>query len=368
MKKSFIFGVFFAFLPLSVQALPRNVILFIGDGMGTEHIKAAGYFLYGKVGNLSFEQFPYRSLMTTDAHGGALPDSASSATSMATGVKVRREVISQRSPGDGSNLQTLGEFFKSKGKRFGIVTTADLTDATPAAFGAHSPNRKKHGPIIYEFLSVTKPNVLFGASAYIKLPDASQAGYTTIETVTDLLSKNVTKTPYLFAQFSRKFYMEWEFHRLTLAPDQPSLSQMTRRALDALDVDPDGFFLVVENELIDNAGHNDIPADSDRTRLMIEEVKSLADAVQVARTWAESRPDTLIVVASDHETGDFAVLSNRGSQGVVPQSKWNSKDHTRKRVPVYGWGSGPALSVAAGVIQVTDNTDIFRLLSAQWGK
>lgn len=350
--------------PARALEFPKNILLFVGDGMGEDHIRAAGFYLAGNSGIFSFEKFPYRSVMTTDALNKQTTDSAASATAMATGRKVRPGLIS-KDPQTGADLETLGEFFKKKGKKIGLVTTSHITDATPAAFAAHSMSRKTHGAILENYFQGIKPNVLFGAFPNFRPSQGTGYGYTVLQNVNDLnLIKSGTDKLYV-GQFSSEWYLEWEYRRLTFTPDQPSLSQMTSAAIRALS-NPNGFFLLVENELIDNAGHQDVPPGTDRTRMMIEEIKSLSDAVQAAMEWAKSQPNTLILVVSDHESGDFSLQDTRGWAGVIPKSKWGSANHTRKKVPVYGWGNGDAQFVAGGTLQVADNTDIYKLLANRW--
>ncbi|MFQ6035677.1 MAG: alkaline phosphatase, partial [Sedimentisphaerales bacterium] len=125
----------------TAQAEPKNVIFFIGDGMGFEQVKAAGMYAHGQAGTLSFELFPYNGQLTTYAANSPITDSAAAGTALATGVKVNNRVISMAYPGDGSELETLLEYFKARGKSTGLVTTTTMTHATPACFGAHEPAR-----------------------------------------------------------------------------------------------------------------------------------------------------------------------------------------------------------------------------------
>ncbi|MHC4755324.1 MAG: alkaline phosphatase, partial [Planctomycetota bacterium] len=104
-------------------AAPANVILFIGDGMGFEQVEAASIYASGQPGTLSFESFPCKSAITTYSADSNVTDSAAAATAIATGHKVNNGVISMAIPGDGSELQTLLEYFKSAGKSTAIVTT-----------------------------------------------------------------------------------------------------------------------------------------------------------------------------------------------------------------------------------------------------
>ena len=156
----------------------KNIILFIGDGMGAGQIKAAGMYGTGAEGTLSFEVFPYKgSISTVNAEGG-VTDSAAAATAMATGTKVSNGVLGVALPGDGMPLETVLEVVKKQGKRTGLVTTTSITHATPAAFASHEKSRDEHDAIAAAYLNESRPDILFGGGGYITQADGKKAGYT----------------------------------------------------------------------------------------------------------------------------------------------------------------------------------------------
>src|SRR5688572_27177023 len=170
---------------------PKNVILFVGDGLGAEQVKASGYYFNGAAGQFSFEQFPNFAWMTHNNSAGDVTDSAASGTALATGFKVNNEVISvalasgpdprSATPSDGRDLLTLLETFKSAGKSTGLVTTSSMTDATPAAFGAHVATRKDSAGVASDYFTQTRPNVLFGGGAAgFDSAAATSAGYSVV--------------------------------------------------------------------------------------------------------------------------------------------------------------------------------------------
>ena len=128
-------------------APPKNVIMMIGDGMGPEQVKAAGMYFGGAAGTLNFESFPNQAQMTTASANSLVTDSAAAATALATGVKVNNNVVSLAIPGDGSELPTMLELLKAQGKSTGLVTSTQITHATPAAFGAHETSRNNRSQI-----------------------------------------------------------------------------------------------------------------------------------------------------------------------------------------------------------------------------
>jgi alkaline phosphatase len=164
--------------PASESSVPKNVVLLIGDGMGFEQVKAGGMYAHGAPGTLPFEAFPHRAEMTTHSADSPVTDSAAAATALATGRKVNNGVVSVAHPGGGGELKTLLEHFGDRGRGTGLVTTADVTHATPAAFGAHRPSRNDLSGIFADYLNVTRPNVLFGGAGD-GTPAASfaEAGY-----------------------------------------------------------------------------------------------------------------------------------------------------------------------------------------------
>jgi len=338
-------------LTSTAQAAPRYVIFFIGDGMGPEQVKAAGIYAYGQAGTLFFESLPYKAELTNYTASGGIPDSAASGTALATGVKVGTFVVSLAIPGDGNELETLLEYSKARGKSTGLVTTSTWYDATPATFGAHEPTRMNFGGIWGDYLYQTRPNVVFGGGGGtdpIGIGITATAGYTVVTDRASMQELDTETETMVFGGFGPG-NLPYEFDGLE---PLPHLSEMTATALDILDNDPDGFFLMVEGGRIDHAGHA-----NDLQRNVLETIE-FDKAVKVAFDWAAGRSDTLIVVTADHETGGLTVLANNGP-GAFPTVEWSSISHTAANVPVYAWGAN------AGMISgVMDNTEIFGVVTA----
>lgn len=332
-------------------AQPRNVILFIGDGMGFEQVKAAGCYSGAA---LSFESLPYRAQATTYSANSAITDSAASGTALATGVKVNNAVVSMAFPGDGRELQTTLEFSKALGKRTGLITTTFLTHATPATFGAHTTDRNNYPEIGTDYLNQTLPNILFGGGANGLSPSAATAkGYAVAEDTTQFTQLSPALA-YLSAQFGTT-YMPYEYDYVSGGYPYPHLSAMVTKALTSLNYGANGFFLMVEGGMIDQAGHG--------TNLQrnIHETLELSRAVQVALTWAGGRTDTLILVTADHETGGLKVTQDNGP-GSYPTVTWTTTGHTGANVPVYAWGKDAQL-----VTGILDNTDIHKICTGEFG-
>ncbi|MBU1259681.1 MAG: alkaline phosphatase [Planctomycetes bacterium] len=322
----------------------KNVILFIGDGMGPEQVKAAGMYANGAPNSLCFELFPYKSTMTTYSADNAVTDSAAAGTAIATGYKVNNSVVSKAIPGDSGELLTRLEYAKLQGKKTGLVTTTYMSHATPACFGAHENSRDNYTAIVIDYLNQTKPNILFGGGANgITSSAAIAAGYTVVTDRASLNSLDTDTADFISGQFGST-HLPYEYDGLGTLPH---LSEMTTVALNILDNEPNGFFLMVEGGKIDHAGHN-----KDLERNVFETIE-FANSVQVAIDWSDGGDDTLIIVTADHETGGLTVIQNNG-QGQFPTVTWTTTNHTDADVPVYGWGFNAYLAE-----NVSDNTDIF---------
>jgi alkaline phosphatase len=338
---------------------PRNIILMIGDGMGPEHVAAAGMFAHGAAGTLAFEQQAYEAEVTTYSASSSVTDSAAAATAMATGIKVNNGVISMAYPGDGSELETSLEFFRDRCKATGLVATSYSTHATPAGFGAHEPSRNNLSQIAQDYLNQTRPNVILGGGANgLSVADAQAAGYTVVTDRAEMQALDTGSEVMVSGQFgSGGFAYEYDYATggSTFFDTYPHLSEMTQVALDILDNDPDGFFLMVEGSLIDWAAH-----DNYLGRVVYETVE-FDNASEVVMDWAAGRTDTLVVVTADHETGGLTVLQNNG-QGNLPTVSWSTTGHTGVNVGIYA--DGPNADLVTGVL---DNTQIYDITVANSG-
>ena len=220
----------------SAAAPIRNVIVCIGDGMGPGQLEAARCYAGT---NLFFEGFPCQGRMTTWSAGGNVTDSAAAATAMATGRKVNNGVISLAIPGDASELETLLEFFRKQEKSSGLVTTSYLTDATPAAFGAHASSRSDFAQIAADYLGLTRPDVLLGGGGSgLDAATVAAAGYTVVTDRESLAALNVARHPRVCGLFGNG-YLPFEYDGLGMLPGLPA---MTAKALEVLSQDPDGYF------------------------------------------------------------------------------------------------------------------------------
>lgn len=316
----------------------RNVILFVGDGMGISTVTAARILAGQRAGNpgeehrLSFEYFPVTGLMKTYNTNQQTPDSAGTMTAMATGVKTRAGVIAvdehvRRGDCDsskGKELLSVLELAESHGKATGMVTTARVTHATPAATYAKSPERDWESDdalpetareagcrdIAAQLVSFDKGDgieVVMGGGRRHFLPREEggrrndgrhlirewQQAYPQghyVDSATQL--EGVPAQGPLLGLFASS-HMAYEAQRQDSELDQPSLSAMTALSLERLSDNKNGYFLMVEAGRIDHGHHAGSAFNA------LNETVEFSEAVRVAMENTDPR-DTLIIVTADH--------------------------------------------------------------------
>ncbi len=337
---------------VAADAKPKNVILFIGDGMGVSQLSAARVL----VGRLQVEDFAVVGLMATHAHDQFVTDSAAAGTALATGVKTYNGAISVGP--DKQPRKTVLEWAEESGRSTGLVSTCSLTHATPAAFAAHVDSRKKDAEIAAD-IAASGVDVLFGGGWAYFAP-ASAEGSKRKDDADPLAAlaarMPVVRTAEEFAALGTVDAAAGFFadkHPGKAAERQPDLATLTAKALAILARDADGFFLMVEGSQIDWAGHNN---DLD---YLSGELRDFDAAVGVGMDFARERDDTLVIVTADHETGGFALHKGDVADNTVGEAGWTSKKHTAALVPVFAHGPGSA--VFAGIYE---NTDIGKRLIA----
>ncbi|SFI27908.1 alkaline phosphatase [Paenibacillus sp. UNC496MF] len=375
----------------------KNVILFVGDGMGTAQRDAIRLATVGEKGQLAMDAMPYVGLIHT---GSTVPvtDSAASATAYASGVKTYNGAIGMDA--NKKSVKTIFEYAKGLGKSTGLVTTSQITDATPAAFASHVEDRAKQSDIALQYLTKTKVDVLLGggedfwfpagqAGAFKDEPaedpsekskgtqgnlvdKAKSLGYAYVKTKADMQKAKGGKLLGLFAN-EEMFQQRPEGEGDLYNPIVP-LPDMTKKALDTLSANKKGFFLMVEEEATDEMAHNN------NAKLTIKAGQELDKSVQIAKNFAKSHPDTLVLVLADHETGGFSIeevdandesgdaISKEDGPFQIAKSKknfvvdWTTSGHTAVDVPVTVMGTGAELFSG-----VYENTGIFTRLAQAMG-
>lgn len=279
---------------------PQNVILLIGDGMGMGQIEIARKLEYGKDGRLFMESLPHTALVHTESANNLVTDSAAGGTALATGRKTNNGMIGVTP--DGKEADSILDLFKKNGKKAGIISTNTITDATPAAFTASVSNRwSGQDEIARQQLESGVDVLLGGGRAYFKpekqsgrdlLKEAKQKGYAYAVNREELLSAKGSKLLGLF----NEGYMNFKSDRQILESKEPSLKEMTEKAIDILSKGEQGFFLMAEGARIDHASHA-----GDITGIWKETIE-FDEAVKFAVEWAQKDKETLVLIVADHET------------------------------------------------------------------
>ena len=398
----------------------RNVIYFLGDGMGRTHVTAARERYYGADGELNMERLPVLGQVSTysverrsgqpgstDFEPNLVTDSASSATAWASGVKTYNAALGVDAKGN--VVPTLMELAKRAGYRTGNVSTAEITDATPAGQMSHVLARGCQGPV-YSASSCqdtavtggplstsdvrvtpvadqiarngTADVILGGGLARFETSDEQalrRQGYTvlgsptsqTVATRTDLARANGRK---VFGLFNKGNLTIEKFKRQNpTAPQaqEPSLPEMTRKAINLLTGSRShgkGFYLQVEGALIDKRSHANDAAQT------LEETKAFDDAVAAAVAFAKRDRHTLVIVTADHECAGFNIIEkgtftnaeaaappvnvdsgNTANNSTPTRPAGNVKDPARSTGIVNGAGSDNPRNFAPATFRTPDD-------------
>lgn len=334
---------------------PRNIILCIGDGMGTSHVSVARDAAVGPDGRLWMETLPYVGLVSTHNASGEVTDSAAAITAMLCGVKTRNGRLGRDS--NSTNWITLPERLREEGYRIGAAVTCSVTHATPAGLAAHVSDRDQEIRIAVQMLDA-QIDVLFGGGRQNWLPAGQPGGARSDGR--NLLSEAqqagwqiVQDKPQMDAVSSGRVIGLFQTDALTTLPPEPSLAEMTGAALRILSSGPAAqpFFLMVEGSQIDWAGHQNNQAACVRQTLLFDM------AVRKALEFAARDQNTLVIVTADHETGALTV-SGGGSKPGNLKASWASQGHSGAQVPMYAFGPG-----AQEFTGVMDNTELARKIA-----
>jgi len=292
----------------SAQRQAKNVIFMVSDGMCFSVLTAAQTYLTrtekrsANWMKMYAERPVVRSLCETDSASGIVTDSAAAASCWGIGERINNGVLNITP--DGRKPLTLVQKMNAAKKRCGLVTTATATHATPAGFVATVQKRSDQKAIAAQYLERGVDVVLGGGTQYFNedLQAAyRKAGYA-VALNRDQLLADAGKAP-LLGLFS-KSHVPFEVDRLNsaeLKASTPTLSEMTKVALQRLSSAPEGFFLLVEGGRVDHAAHGNDGAAAIREQVAFDE------AIATVLAFVDKNPDTLVVITTDHGTGGFNV-------------------------------------------------------------
>ncbi len=317
----------------TVPDLPPAIVLFVGDGMGQEHVAGGGLLATGDRDGLQLRQAPHQATIRTASLSG-YTDSAAAATTLATGVRTWNQMIG-RGP-QGADLETIMDLARVRGMATGVITTDAVTGATPSSFLVHVSSRYQYDAIADGIVS-SLPDVLLGGGSDRMLPrlagDQMPDGapdVQVVQTAAELAAADADDRPLvgLFAANTLPFVLDGR-------GSAPSLPEMVSAALDRLEDDPEGFLLVVEAARIDHASHLNL---TNRVHYETVELDDTVSAVlERSAEWTDH--GTTVIVTADHECGGIGV-PQVGTAGEIPQTTWRWGDHTNTQVGAYAWGPG----------------------------
>jgi len=329
---------------------PKNIILFIGDGMGVSHVTA------GKIvkGVLNLESFTTLGLLTTHSRNAFITDSAAATTAMATGYKSDNGAISALS--EKEPLKTVGEYAEENGKSTGIVVSCSVTDATPSAFVAHVVRRTQKD-FIAEQIANSGIDVLFGGGWAYFVPKSVKGSKRTDEKDLIAILKKRMKVIRSVEEFQQLGIIDsvTGFFAAEHPPQaryrKPQLTELTNKAIEILSRNKAGFFLMVEGSQIDWAAHKN------KQDFILNEMIDFDNAVGVGLEFAKNDLQTLVLVTADHETGGFAIHHGSVDERRISDSGFTTSEHTAAMVPIFAYG--PGSSAFSGI---KDNTFVGKTL------
>lgn len=407
--------------------LARAVILMIGDGLGDQEITAARNYQVGAGGRLAMDRLPVSGVITTYSVQEGFPhlpeyvvDSAASATAWATGQKTSNYRLSTAA-GSGQPLPTILELAQDAGFAVGSVTTAEVTDATPAALTAHVNSRSCQGPAdmrrcatlhaetglgsIAEQTFERRLDVLLGggrgrfeqplpvSASAPTLIEAARLRGDQLVTGAAALTAATPQQPVLGLFAAMEMSSAWRGLPALPHPgsgpqrcrenqrpaEQPSLAAMTMKALDLLDqraaANGKGFLLQIEGACIDKLDHFAEPCGQ------LGETVEFDAAVAVVLDYAERHSDVLVIVTADHAHTSQIVpdpwvggrhpgvistlITNEGALmtiGYATNIPGGLHNHTGSQVRVAARGPG-----AEALQGVHDQTELFGIMKRALG-
>jgi len=381
----------------------KNIILMIADGCGFNHIDAVNSFQYGKLNSQKYQKFPiYFPVSTSPALSGKFKTSnglswdngynsgltysdslhrslgatgsGAAATAMATGRKTYNGSIGMDI--DFKPMKSILKKAKELGKSTGVVTSVPFAHATPASFVVNNVNRNNYKNIASDMIN-SDVDIIFGCGNPEYDSDGKQENtkeykYVGGQEMWTKLKSNRTKRKFITdkvefsnliaspvsesllgvpkvhttLQAARSGDVEAGAFEVELTDGIPSLIDMSLASLQCLNLNKNGFFVMIEGGAVDWAAH------SNHSGRMIEELIEFNNTVDSIINWVETNSnweETLLIITADHETGYLTGNAGFNSRiepkgkGLMPDMIWNSGSHTNVLIPLFAKGNGSEL-------------------------
>ncbi|MCG2614019.1 alkaline phosphatase [Terrimonas sp. NA20] len=317
----------------------KNIILLIGDGTGLPQWYA-GYTT--NHGALNVFNMRYVGLSKTSSYDNYITDSAPGATTISSGVKTNNRAVGVDHTG--KPLVLITDLVRKKKMKTGVVTSGDITDATPASFYGHQSDRGNSSGMLKDLLASNVDLIMGKAPVSLKdsLLKAVETKFSLVSSF-DKVSGGAAK-PWMLIDSIAGLYRiqgrgEWLQHAFT-------------KSINVLSENKDGFLLMLEGAKVDHGGHaNKLP-------FVVTELMDFDQVVGKAMEFADANGETLVVVTADHETGGLTLVGGDYNKGYI-SGQFSTGGHTALPVPVFAYG--PQSHLFSGVYE---NTEIFRKLLA----
>jgi alkaline phosphatase len=352
-------------LPVNEKA--KNIILLIGDGMSLSQVSSYRLLKGGPNERIAVDTFPISGIVLTHSQDAIVTDSASSATAFSTGKKTNNGALGLDP--DNQVLENFTETIDKHGYVSSLISTSEITHATPAAYASHVDLRWKTDEISLQMMDSDVMTILGGGRHFfmteemggkrsdeVNLLEEINSTHTILTKKTDMDSfdhNNQGKVVGLFADEALRDIETPENHSL-----EPTTSEMLNFALKRSDQFNQngckGFFVMVEGSQVDWAGH------ANNLDYLKREMEDFDDVVKTALDFAKNNQDTLVIVTADHETGGLLIEPATPTNYTSPEVKFSFNtgigygSHTGVPVPVYAYGPG-----SENFTGTLDNTDVY---------
>ena len=312
------------FIPTS--EIPKNIIFIISDGTGIGQYT----LLYYYQNDFAFSRFNHIGLTTTHpmCQTGCLndnkkvTDSASSGTALATGQKTYNGAIGVDL--DTNKIKTIIEWSEEKGMSTGLVATSTITHATPASFIAHVDYRKKEKEIATQMAN-SSIDVIFGGGLKFWSESDINKFIMNDGMFIDKYDENLKTDKRVLGLFADGALNPVHNNR------EVSTTQMAKKAIELLEKNENGFFIMIEESQVDWGGH------ANSVDYIVNEMTSLNELVNYCLNYQEKNPETLVVLTADHECGGLSI--HDGTAGSI-NGRFTSDYHSANFVPIFATGPG----------------------------
>ena len=348
----------------------KNVIMLIGDGMSLSQITSYRLLKEGPNGRVAVDEFPVSGIVLTHSADAIITDSASSATAYSTGSKTKNSYLGLDK--DRRVLENITEKLDDYGFVSALVSTSEITHATPAAFSAHVDSRWNTDEISSQMLDSKVATILGGGRNFFlpaeqggkrkdkkNLLEEAKKSHKILTHKNQLDISNINPSEKILGLFANEHLRDEE------DPDnhasEPTLTEMLKFSLERAEAAVEnrcrGSFIMVEGSQVDWAGH------ANNIDYLERELGELDEATRYALEYAKKNQNTLVVVTADHETGGLLIEPIALSYYTGNNIKFSFNtaigrgSHTGVPVPVYAYGPG-----SMNFSGTLDNTDVYHAI------